>query len=218
MAGFFVTLAEQICRDERFIDIARRHTDRSIEAFVRTDDSVCQSAELDGSDGHIVARYTHKGVSDASTWTRAQAWAMLGLAHACARLGSDYEEVATRVADWWVEHMPADGVAWWDFDAPDSRRDTSGSAIGAAALLKLAARLPDRADAYRASASATIDQLIEHHLVPMSDDPERPAAMLIDGCYDMRSGRATSHELIWGDYFLLESLLMLQGHSVLERL
>jgi unsaturated chondroitin disaccharide hydrolase len=204
--------------DERFLDIARLHTDRSIEAFVRADDSVCQSAELDGSDGHVVARYTHKGVSDTSTWTRAQAWAMLGLAHACARLGSDYDGVATRIADWWVEHLPDDGVAWWDFDAAGSLRDTSGSAIGAAALLKLAAHLPGRADVYRATAVRTVDRLIERHLVPTSSDDDRPVGMLVDGCYDKRNGRATRHELIWGDYFLLESLLMLEGHDVLERL
>ena len=40
---------------------------------------------------------------------------------------------------------------------------------------------------------------------------QRQPGMLINGCYNKRIGLATSNELIWGDYFLLEALLTLQG-------
>jgi unsaturated chondroitin disaccharide hydrolase len=33
---------------------------------------------------------------------------------------------------------------------------------------------------------------------------------LSDGCYNNNSNLATGHELIWGDYFLLEALLALE--------
>jgi hypothetical protein len=42
--------------------------------------------------------------------------------------------------------VPADRVVFWDFDAaaePDTPRDTSGTAIAAAVLLKLAALAPE---------------------------------------------------------------------------
>lgn len=210
--------AARVTGDSRYRDLAITHTNTSIDAFVRADDSVCQSAELDRAGGRVVGRYTHKGLTDSSTWTRAQAWGMLGLAHACARLGPQYETTAIRVADWWVAHLPDDGVAWWDFDAPGTTRDTSGSAIGAAALLKLAALIPGRAEVYRTSATETIEALIERHQVPTGSTDQRPTGMLVDGCYDMRIGLATRHELIWGDYFLLESLLLLQGWDALVRL
>jgi unsaturated chondroitin disaccharide hydrolase len=35
--------------------------------------SVCQSASFDQQTGQVVRRYTHKGIGDDSTWTRAQA-------------------------------------------------------------------------------------------------------------------------------------------------
>jgi unsaturated chondroitin disaccharide hydrolase len=35
--------------------------------------------------------------------------------------------------------------------------------------------------------------------------------MLIEGCWQRKHNMATKHELIWGDYFLLETLLQLEG-------
>ena len=191
--------------------MARSHAERHVGLCIREDGSVCQSAAFDPATGALVRRYTHKGVTDDSTWTRAQAWGMLGYAHALRWLGTEFGATATLVADWWVEHLPADGVAYWDFDAPGTLRDTSGTAIAAASLIKLAAMLPDRAEVYRATAERMVDAMVERHLTPTSTADRRPVGILADGCYNQRIGLATSHELIWGDYFLLESLLGLAG-------
>jgi unsaturated chondroitin disaccharide hydrolase len=199
---------------DRALDQARSHVD----FCVRPDGSVCQSARFDPATGALVTRYTHKGVTDASTWTRAQAWAMLGYAQASIWLSDEFLPVATNVADWWVEHLPPDGVAWWDFDAPNTLQDTSGSAIGAAALLKLASLRPKHAARYRASAEATVSALIDQHLTPTGGKDRRPVGMLVDGCYNNRIGLATSSELVWGDYFLLEALLELEGVLETNRL
>ena len=107
-------------------------------------------------------------------------------------------------------------VAYWDFDAPrtpETRRDTSGTAIAAAALLKVAASDPGapRSRGYRDVAERTIRALIEWHLTPTSSSDTRPIGLLTDGCFDPKNGVATQNELIWGDYFLLESLCVLTG-------
>jgi unsaturated chondroitin disaccharide hydrolase len=200
--------------DAQLEAIARAHAERHVELCVRDDASVCQSASFDVDTGGLERRYTHKGVHDDSTWTRAQAWAMLGFAQAAGWVSGDFREVANRVSDWWIEHMPDDRVAFWDFDdprIPRAPRDTSGTAIAAAALLKLGALVPARRDRYRAAAEAMVDALVERHLTPIADSDSRPPGILADGCYNERIGLATSHELIWGDYFLLESLLVLEG-------
>jgi unsaturated chondroitin disaccharide hydrolase len=197
--------------DVRRVEMARSHAQRHVGLCVRDDGSVCQSASFDPDTGDLVRRFTHKGVTDESTWTRAQAWAMLGYAHSLRWLGPEFAPVATTVADWWVAHLPDDGVAWWDFDAPGTLRDTSGTAIAAAALLKLAGLLPDRAAVYRAAAERMTEALVTRHLTPTSPDDRRPPGILADGCYNERIGLATSNELIWGDYFLFESLLHLAG-------
>jgi unsaturated chondroitin disaccharide hydrolase len=50
---------------------------------VREDGSVAQSATYD-QDGNVTSQTTIDGSSKGSTWSRAQAWAMLGLTHSTA--------------------------------------------------------------------------------------------------------------------------------------
>jgi hypothetical protein len=83
-------------------------------------------------------------------------------------------DVAMHMANWWLAHAPADRVAFWDFDAPvgpDTPRDTSGTAIAAAALLKLAALAPEetRRARYHAVAEAMVAALVERYLNARGD-------------------------------------------------
>ena len=195
--------------DAALRDIALRHAARHIEFCLREDGSVCQSASFDPASGRMLRRYTHKGITDDSTWARAQAWGILGwtLTHAWSG-EARFRDAAERAADWWLAHAPADHVAFWDFDdpkIPDTFRDTSATAIVTASLLTLAPRAstPERARAYRDAAEATAAALVERHL--------RPDGLLADGCYSPRIGLATRHELVWGSYYLFEALHALAG-------
>ena len=190
-------------------EIARRHAERHIEYCVRTDGSVCQSAAFDERTGALLRRYTHKGLADDSTWARAQAWAMLGFGQAARWVSPDFLDTALTVADWWLEHLPEDHIAPWDFDA-EAPRDTSATAIAAASLLKLSVLAPDRTH-YRERALAMVDALVTRFLTPVGKDDTRPAGILAGGCFDYRRDLATDNELVWGDYFLMESLLVLRG-------
>ena len=193
---------------------ARSHVRQHVALCVREDGSICQSATFDPRSGALVRRYTHKGIHDNSTWARAQAWGMLGVAQALAFGADEFRPVAMRLADWWIAHVPPDRVAYWDFDAPatpDRERDTSATAIAAASLLKLAALIPERRDRYRSEAQAMVDRLASTYLTPVSEFDTRPPGILTEGCFNRRLGVAARHELIWGDYFLLESLLALTG-------
>jgi len=189
-------------------DIALRHAARHIEFCLREDGSVCQSASFDPTSGRMLRRYTHKGITDHSTWARAQAWGILGWTVAAQWSGDrSFLTPATTAAEWWLAHAPADRVAFWDFDdpaIPGAPRDTSATAIVAASLLKLAALSAEPAAArYHGAAEATALALVERHL---HDD-----GLLADGCYNTRINLATRHELIWGSYFLYEALHVLSG-------
>lgn len=199
---------------ETYDSIAKQHLARHIALCVRRDGSVCQSATFDADSGELVRRYTHKGSSDDSTWARAQAWAMLGLAQGLARGAHEHAATAAGIAHWWIAHAPADRVAYWDFDdpaIPAAPRDTSATAIAAASLLKLARLLPEQQERYSTFANKTIARLVDEYLTPVGNGDPRPRGVLTQGCFNKRTGIATAHELIWGDYFLFESLLALEG-------
>lgn len=171
------------------------HTDGSYRFCVRADGSVAQDATYDAA-GRLVERTAINGVRPDSTWSRAQAWAMLGFAQAAVR-EERFRPMADEVATWWLAHVPSDQVAYWDFDdptIPNAPRDTSATAIAAAALLKLGHR----------HAAATIIDALARHI--------GPSGGLIDGCLNRKKNLAVGHELIWGDYFLLETHLGLHGN------
>jgi unsaturated chondroitin disaccharide hydrolase len=205
-----LTWASRESGDSRLREIAIGHARRHITFCLRDDGSICQSASFDPESGRVTRRYTHKGITDQSTWARAQAWGMLGWALGAQSTGdSSFLEPAERATRWWLDHVPADCVAFWDFDDPDipnTNRDTSATAIAAAGLLKLAALTASASSRqkYREAADATVRALAEKYLGADGG--------LWEGCYNKRINLATKHELIWGSYYLYECLNVLTGH------
>ncbi len=204
--------------DGSFRDAALRHAERHIEFCVRDDASVCQSVSFDPGTGEVVRRYSHKGYSENSTWARAQAWGMLAYALS-ARWMPEHEgflETAIRVADWWIERVPEDRVAYWDFadpGIPNVERDTSATAIAADSLLKLSELVEDNGEKmrYRLAAEETARALVQDYLTPTHSGDRRVPGILTEGCYNKHINLATKSELIWGDYYLFEALQVLSG-------
>ncbi|MEO8559974.1 MAG: glycoside hydrolase family 88 protein, partial [Rhodospirillales bacterium] len=204
--------------DARLREMAHRHALTHIDWCVRPDGSVCQSASFDVTTGALTRRYTHKGYSPESTWGRAQAWSMLGYALAALWQPEEPAFLATaqRIADWWIAHVPADGISYWDFGdpaIPNTWRDTSAPAMVSAALLKIAGLTQDAALAgkYRAAAERGVRTMISEWLTPLGPGESRPEGMLIGACYHPTIGHAVDCEAIWPDYYLFEALEVLTG-------
>lgn len=208
--------------EEAFDKVADQHLTRVLEIHAHDDGSVIQSSTLDPNAGHILRTHTHKGYSDTSIWARAQAWAMLYSAHAAVVRPSNprWSEVARRTLDWWIAHVPTDLISYWDFDdptIPDTERDTAATAMAVASALRLDHALGESDGApYRAFAERTASALVDRYVPPTGQDDERPVGMLTGGCFTRRStvrtqDTATNVELVFGSYFLLESLMILTG-------
>jgi unsaturated chondroitin disaccharide hydrolase len=218
----FLYWAAREANDPRMREIAFQHANRIVGLHLRADDSVIQSTSLDPSSGALVRHYTHKGYSDTSTWGRAQAWGMLfsTMSYLHDRSQSRWLESAQRAADWWIAHVSADHVAFWDFDdpaIPNTERDTAATAIATAALLRLAAIVPEaKGRTYRAFAEHMSSALVQRHLTPTHAGDRRTPGMLTNACFNKRAdARAhdagTNCEFIVGDYYFFESLLALAG-------
>ncbi|MGL3104966.1 hypothetical protein [Bradyrhizobium sp. BR 1432] len=219
--GLLYWAADQL-GDSHMEDVANAHMRRVLEIHVRPDRSVIQSSTLDPQTGKVLRTHTHKGYSDVSTWGRAQGWAVLYTAHAAMVRPQKplWREYAMRVLDWWIAHVPADLVAYWDFDdpaIPNTSRDTAATAIAAAASLRLASALgPIDGAKYRDFAERTVSQLISGYLTPIGTGDQRPRGMLTGGCFTRKAeardiDTAPDAELIFGSYFLFELLVILTG-------
>lgn len=217
--------ASETMGEPSYRDVAARHAERHIEFCVREDASVCQSASFDPKSGEMLRRYSHKGYSKDSTWARAQAWGMLAYTLSARWMPEhgEFLQTATRVADWWLEHIPEDRVAFWDFGdpgIPEVERDTSATAIAAASLLKLSELTTDdeSKSRYHNAAHETVQTLVKSYLTPTGSDDPRSPGMLTQGCYNKHIDLATRDELIWGDYYLFESLQVLAGEPIAKEI
>ena len=216
--------------DATYADVAARHTTRVLDVHMRPDGSIVQSSELNPDNGEVVRHFTHKGFSDTSVWGRAQAWGLVYTAVALAhrpREGRWMEQLIAG-ADWWLAHVPASMVAFWDFNdpaIPNTETDTAATAITCAALLKLGRIAPSdelRAKYWNAG-ERTAAALVEGYLTPVGDKESRPQGMLVGACFNKRRDArardsASSAETIFGSYYLLESLNVLDGLIEAEKI
>ncbi|MGO4617456.1 hypothetical protein AB4305_24130 [Nocardia sp. 2YAB30] len=138
-------------------------------------------------------------------WSRGRAWLLLALADASWHLDPGYllDAAALTEAD-----QPLVPPAEDNADAPP---DTSAAAIEAVSLFKLAAvqQVPRHASALRTRAIKIIRLLAMRYLSGPGDPG--PTGRLVGGCYDYDRGLATTHELIWGNFFFALAVAIQTG-------
>lgn len=137
--------ATEISGDSSFYKIAVTHADNTIKNHFRPDFSTWHVIDYNMSDGSVRNKNKAQGFADESTWSRGQAWAIYGYT-VCFRKTGDpkYLAQAEKAFEFVANHpnLPADGIPYWDYDAPNipnEKRDASAAAIMASALYELSA-------------------------------------------------------------------------------
>jgi unsaturated chondroitin disaccharide hydrolase len=201
--------------DGSFRLAAEAHAQMTRAAFVRADLSTYHAVEYDLASGERTRGFTFQGAFDESCWPRGQAWAIYGFSATARATGKlEYLELAERLADYYFARLDDGLVPYWDFDdpaIPDAPRDSSASAIVAAALLDIAAQHPDSAAGARRAEQACrlLDMLCQNYL---AREPGH-RGLLKEGCYSKPHDEGTVSAVLFGDFYFIEALtkLLLPG-------
>ncbi len=203
--------------DARYSKVALAHAERTAAWHTRPDGSCVQSVHFDPATGEPVRRHTHQGHHDGGCWSRGLGWCAYGFTEAYRATGRPaFLAIARRALDYHIARTPGDPITFNDYDdprIPDAPRDTSAAAILASAALALEEADEGAAGRYRDEAGRILAALAARFLTPLGPDDRRPPGMLLHTCYNLHTGEAPDHELIWGDYFLLEALARWQGRG-----
>lgn len=153
-------------------DIALAHAKTTQKHHIREDNTTFHVVNFDAETGNVKAKFTNQGYSDDSCWARGQAWGILGFMQTFEWTGDkSFLDTAKALADYFLTHLPADGVPYWDFTAPvtaTSPRDTSAAMIAACGLLLLHKALKGTPDGgrYLRAAIDLVDATVMKFLNP----------------------------------------------------
>ncbi len=196
--------------------IATAHADTTMRYQFREDGSGYHVAIYDTLTGKHLYNCTHQGLNDSSTWSRGQAWAIYGYTMVYRYTREPrFLAFAQKVADWYLAHLPADYIPYWDFDiAPQnslslslSYKDASAACITMSALLELSEYVPKaKAKVYRDAANKMYRSLTMSY-----EAGEQSTAILLHSTGHRPAGSEIDCSIIYADYYFMEALYRMQN-------
>jgi len=213
--------AANVTGDARLREIAETHCRTTRDTIVRADGSTAHEGIFDLESGEFLRQTTHQGLRPDSAWARGLAWSLYGYSQVYGLTEMpEFLEVAERNAGYWLDHLPADHVPYWDFDADlnqplpwGPQKDSSAGAIAASGLLDLAKQTasPERAGLYRGTALAMLDALVSPEYLAI--DTPGWEGILKHGVYHTAKNLGVDESVMWGEFFFVEALtkVVLEG-------
>ncbi len=213
MSVELVYKAASLAGKTAWIKEANEHMAKLETTLVRPDGSTCQEGYFNKKTGDFIDGETKQGYSNSSCWARGQAWAMYSFTAAYAARGRpDFLATAEKLSNYFIDHLPADGIPYWDFNAPvttTTPKDSSAAAVAADALLRLAKLIPGTADAtlYQNTAEKILATLASPAYLA---EGTKSSGILLHGALWVAKGES-DESLSFGDYYFLDALNRYEG-------
>lgn len=205
--------ATRLTGDSSFYRIAVTHANTTMKHHYRPDYSSYHLVIYDPQTGAVQKKQTVQGAADESAWARGQAWGLYGYTVMYRETKDEqYLRQAERIAAYMLQHLPADHVFYWDFQAPgipDAARDASATAIASSALIELSkyTKRKQRKMYFRAA----------KNMLKALSSPEYFAGVEESGGFILKHGVGNHPKnadidvpLIYTDYYYVEALMRLR--------
>lgn len=215
--------ASKATGDPFYKNIAITHALNVIKNQVRPDYSCYHVVCYDSLTGKVLSRETAQGYANNSTWARGQAWGIYGFTMTYRETKDQrFLVTAQKMADYYIDNkeLPADKVAYWDFNAndigyspsersraketPAKYRDVSAAAITASALFELSGYLGTKGQKYKTAAIDILHALSSP--VYRAKQGENGNFILKHGVGSIAHGVEIDVPLIYADYYYLEAM------------
>lgn len=201
--------AAKLTGDTSFYNIATTHAITTMNNHFRSDNSSYHVLDYDTLTGKVTQRTTHQGYSDESAWARGQAWGLYGFTM-CYRETKNkvFLQQAEKIASYILKHptLPADGIPYWDFDAPNitnEPRDVSAAAVMASAFYELSTFSKNK-KLYRSAADKILNNLTQHYRSAIG---ENKGFILLHSTGHKPAKSEIDVPITYADYYYLEALL-----------
>lgn len=199
--------------DPRFRQIAENHADTVMNSFIRPDGSVAHIVEFDPVTGKRLRSHKGQGYEHGSAWTRGQGWGIYGFALSYRHTKKqEYLTAACRIAEYFLEHIPENGLIPIDFNQPDSCtwEDSSAAAVAASGLLELSGlvQASDR-ERYEEAAVRLLEVLSRKRC-----RWETEVDYFLDCCSASYKEAVHEYPIIYGDFYFIEAVLKINQHAI----
>ncbi len=196
----------QFNNDSLYLRQALQHASTTTVAHIRPDSSTYHVVDFDPLTGNILARGTRQGFSDASCWSRGQAWGIYGFSM-MYKYSKDTAHLNTskRLLGYYLKNKPADHIPFWDYQAPDlpnTYHDASAASITCAALIDLYNSTSDTA--YLVYAEQIIDELTKPFYMNTNSTN---AHLLLRHSTGGTNGYEADVAQTYSDYYFIEALV-----------
>ncbi|MFE5317551.1 glycoside hydrolase family 88 protein [Paenibacillus sp. NPDC056579] len=207
--------ATEVTGDPRYKHLAMEHADTVLKHFIRPDGSVYHIVRFDETTGERIEALGGQGYAPESGWSRGTAWAIYGMALSYHHTREvRYLHAAKQAAHFFISQLPEDHVPHWDFRIPPEvtpYRDSSAGACAACGLLLIADEVDAlEADGYRNAGEAILHSLYTNY---GAWDNEQEEGLILHGTSHYPEQKNMDVPLIYGDYYFVEGLSRLKGHT-----
>jgi unsaturated chondroitin disaccharide hydrolase len=202
---------------EQLRDHCISHANITCKDFIRGDGGSFHIVRYDKKTGRILNKGQLQGDVDASTWSRGHAWMIYGLT-TVYRYTKDprYLSMAMKAAEYFLNHLPEDRVAQWDFQSKINIRDASASAIVSSALFELQGYIRDtrKKKYYLNEAKKMLHSLC---LPPYFSNGNNTNCLLLHSTQYYHETDNTDVPSAFADYYFLESIVRYKALQMKQR-